>query len=251
VPTPRYMRIAAELRQRIVTGDLKPGDQLPTEAELAEQHRVSRNTVRGALKALTEEGLVLSGQGRGSYVRPPYKPLNWDWSTLESRSRHTSAGDGLDQWEHNVSAQGRQAEQSVEVNIVTPPERVASKLQLGAADLVVVRRRMRYVDGQPYALADSYLPLALVQGTPLMEPRDVSAPGGVLASLGHVQAYYLDSLRSRPPSRDETLRLDLPAATAVLEITRTGYDQDDRPLRVMITVLPGDRNEVSYRVPAE
>jgi DNA-binding GntR family transcriptional regulator len=249
--TPRYMRIAADLRQRIESGDLEPGDQLPTEAELVEAYKASRNTVRGALKALTEEGLVLSGQGRGSYVRNAYRALVWDWSKLESRSLHVTAGDGLDQWEHTVSAQGRQPQQSVEVSIVTPPERVAVRLNLQADDLVVLRRRLRYADNQPYALADSYLPLSLVQGTSLMEPRDVSAPGGVLASLGHVQAYYVDALRARPPSRDEIDRLELPAATSVLEHTRTGYSQDDQPLRVMVTILPGDRNEVQYRVSAE
>ncbi|MFF5252332.1 GntR family transcriptional regulator [Streptomyces leeuwenhoekii] len=62
-----------------------------------ERYEASRNTVRLALRRLTEEGLITAGQGRGSFVRRSLTPAVWDWSVLESRARHQSDERG-DQW---------------------------------------------------------------------------------------------------------------------------------------------------------
>ncbi|WP_419587032.1 UTRA domain-containing protein [Streptomyces sp. Qhu-G9] len=134
----------------------------------------------------------------------------------------------------------------------TPPAEVAERLGLDPEkDLTVVRERIRIVDQDPYALADSYFPEELVRGTPLMLPEDVSAPGGVLASVGLVQARYRDEITVCMPTRAEAERLSLPAATPVAVHLCTGYDENGRPLRVMITILPGDRHVIRYDVSAE
>jgi GntR family transcriptional regulator len=62
---PRYHRIADDLRGQIERGELEPGQQLPTEFELVERYEASRNTIRLALRRLTDEGLIIAGQGRG------------------------------------------------------------------------------------------------------------------------------------------------------------------------------------------
>ncbi|NYI05563.1 GntR family transcriptional regulator [Allostreptomyces psammosilenae] len=249
--TPRYHRIADDLRGQIERGELKPGEQLPTEWVLTEQYSVSRNTVRLALRRLTEEQLIVAGQGRGSFVRKRLPRAVWDWSQLESRSKHTSDAKG-DQWASIVAESGRQPRQEVTVSIRRPPAEVAQQLQLDPETaLTVVRERVRLVDNEPYALADSYFPEELVRGTPLMLPEDVSAPGGVLASVGLIQSHYQDEITVRMPTRAETERLSLPTATPVAVHQRTGYDSDGRPLRVMITILPGDRHVIRYDVPAE
>ncbi len=54
-----YQQVAAEVRRAIYTGELAPGDQIPTETDLMEAHGVSRNTVRLALGELENEGLIL------------------------------------------------------------------------------------------------------------------------------------------------------------------------------------------------
>lgn len=140
----------------------------------------------------------------------------------------------------------------IKVSIRRPPASVAAQLQLDSETaLTVVRERIRYVDQEPYALADSYFPETLVRNTELMLPEDVSAPGGVLASIGIVQTRYADEITVRMPTRDEAERLALPAATPVAVHTRTGYDADNRPLRVMVTILPGDRHIIRYDVSAD
>ena len=63
-----YEQIAEQVEQRILTGDLKVGDRLPPERELAEQFGVSRTAVREAVKALRQKGLVEVQPGRGTFI---------------------------------------------------------------------------------------------------------------------------------------------------------------------------------------
>jgi len=63
-----YERIVSQIEKRIETGELKVGDQLPAERELAEQFAVSRTAVREAVKALRQKGLLEIRPGRGTFV---------------------------------------------------------------------------------------------------------------------------------------------------------------------------------------
>jgi GntR family transcriptional regulator len=62
--TPLHEELAASLRHAIKSGELPPGARLPTEAELASEHGVSRNTVRLAMAELLADGLITRGRGR-------------------------------------------------------------------------------------------------------------------------------------------------------------------------------------------
>lgn len=63
-----FERVAVQIEQRILAGELQSGDRLPTERELAEQFQVSRTAVREALKILAQKGLVDMRPGRGTIV---------------------------------------------------------------------------------------------------------------------------------------------------------------------------------------
>ncbi|WP_406071943.1 GntR family transcriptional regulator [Micromonospora sp. NBC_01638] len=65
---PRYRAIAEELRRRVESGALPPGSLLPTESALTAEFHAARGTVRQAIAALREEGLVATEHGRGTYV---------------------------------------------------------------------------------------------------------------------------------------------------------------------------------------
>lgn len=79
-------RLAAALTAQIDSGALRPGDRLPTEAQLAARHGVSRSVVREAVQRIKSRGLLLSRQGSGVYVAPPpaHRPLAFDPKVLES-----------------------------------------------------------------------------------------------------------------------------------------------------------------------
>ena len=66
---PSYRLIAADLRSRIESGELAPGDLLPSEAELTSRYGVSRGTTRQALLELQAAGLIDAVQGKGRFVK--------------------------------------------------------------------------------------------------------------------------------------------------------------------------------------
>ena len=68
-PVPLYYQIEVALRRAIESGELPVG-RLPTEQELVDRYRVSRMTVRSALRRLEEDGLIELHRGRGMFVRP-------------------------------------------------------------------------------------------------------------------------------------------------------------------------------------
>ncbi|MFZ0215841.1 MAG: GntR family transcriptional regulator [Candidatus Dormiibacterota bacterium] len=71
VATHPYEEVAGALRDAILGGRLKTSDRVPSEWELAAEYRTSRPTVRRAIALLKSEGLVVTEQGRGTFVRPP------------------------------------------------------------------------------------------------------------------------------------------------------------------------------------
>jgi DNA-binding GntR family transcriptional regulator len=66
--TPDYQRVVNGITQLIKTGQLKPGDKLPTYAQLAEQYGVGITTAQAAIRLLRDRGLVEGHQGKGTYV---------------------------------------------------------------------------------------------------------------------------------------------------------------------------------------
>lgn len=240
---PMYQQIADALREQIASGALAPDAKLPTEAELRDQYGVSRETVRKALALLVNEGLVVSARPQGHFVRRR-RPMVFR-PQAEFRKRPFSRE--MDAFMTEYSAEGREPEQVIEVAIVEPPEEVAKRLRLEPGDLVAVRKRVRYLDGEPFNINDSYFPLSLVRDSEIMRPEDITRGANeVLAELGYRQVRALDELYVRMPTPEQTRRLDLGPGTPVGVHVLTGFTTEGRPVRVAVSVLPGDRHVISY-----
>ena len=80
---PLYRRIADDLRGQIETGQLEPGSQLPPEEKLGELFNASRNTIRDAIKFLSNLSLVETRAGQGTFVVDPPDPLVITLTTKE------------------------------------------------------------------------------------------------------------------------------------------------------------------------
>ena len=65
---PIYIQIVEQIRELVASGELKPGDQLPTVRQLATELRINFNTVARAYRLLDEAGLISTQQGRGTYI---------------------------------------------------------------------------------------------------------------------------------------------------------------------------------------
>src|SRR6266566_9797433 len=125
---PITQRITSDLRRQIHEGTLGPGALLPSEPELAQTYGVSRQTARTALQALEQEGLVVVRPRRGRLVRSNQR-LRWRLSEFE-RPDHTVLTTS-DAWETDIEGQGHDpTRQDLEVERITPPEIIATRLGL-------------------------------------------------------------------------------------------------------------------------
>ncbi len=240
-------RISSDLRRQIQEGTLGPGALLPSEPELARDYNVSRQTARSALQALEQEGLVIVRPRRGRVVRSNQR-LRWHLSEFE-RPDHTALTTS-DAWETDIESQGHDpTRQDLQVERITPPDRIAARLNLDPrTDTVVVRRHVRYIDGKPAILSDDYFDERVVEGTELADPEDTTREN-ILAEAGYEQVYDIDEIITRMPTPSEVERLSISPGTPVAEHIRTGYTAENRPVRVMVSVIPGDTLILQYTIP--
>ena len=243
--TPLYRRIAADLRDAITHGELPPGSQLPTEQELGDRYKVSRNTVRLALGLLANEGIISSTPGRGTFVR--------ERAMLTYHAARAEAADRPSDWHtdayyEEVRQQGRQPSQAFELRIDPASLAVAERLQVQESESVVVRRMLRYVDGEPWSIQDSSYPMDIAQQCGLLVAHDL--PRGTVRAMadhGHVEVGYRDEITTRMPTPEEARTLDLGTGVPVLAYVRTAYTKE-RPVRLTETIFAGDRNRLVYEL---
>ena len=77
-PTPLYRQVEEGIRQRIESGEFKPGERLPPQYELAQEYQVSMITVRRAINNLVHQGVLFTRPGKGTYVEEPGRSLLLD-----------------------------------------------------------------------------------------------------------------------------------------------------------------------------
>ena len=148
--TPIWRSIADSLRREIADQHYAEGSKLPTEAQLADRFGVNRHTVRHALSALAEEGLVHARRGAGVFVLS--RPLDYP---LSDRVR----------FHQNLLAAGRlpgRTVLSVETRAASADD--ARRLRLVPGDSVTVAHSLSFADGTPVALAESRFPEARLPG---------------------------------------------------------------------------------------
>ncbi|WP_230352108.1 GntR family transcriptional regulator [Lelliottia sp. WAP21] len=144
---PMYRQIADALREKISSGALKPGDALPTESSLQETYGVSRVTVRQALKRLTDEQIIESIQGSGSYVKEDR--VNYDIYQLTGFYEKLA--------DRNVDTHS-----DVKIfEVIKADARLAEKLELTVNDNVWHVKRVRFIKQKPVNLEETWMPLAM------------------------------------------------------------------------------------------
>jgi GntR family transcriptional regulator len=139
--TPAYRRIQNEILDRLQTGQLKPGDVVDSERELARIHGVSLMTARHALAGLEREGKVVRRRGAGTFVAPPKIHFNKLMSYTEQMS-----GRGL-----NVSSK------LLDLEVVDTEPEVAARLALPASSRLIKLQRLRLGGDEPFAIETCYL----------------------------------------------------------------------------------------------
>ncbi|MFS8664545.1 MAG: GntR family transcriptional regulator, partial [Limnochordales bacterium] len=138
------------LRRQIESGQLPPHTRLPSEAELQERYGVSRMTVRLAMGALVNEGLVYRYPGKGSFVAPP---------------RVSKRFVSMISFTEELRLRGfRPSSKVLEAREIPAADAIAQRLQIPPGTPVVLVRRIRYADGEPVGLNTSHLRADLCPG---------------------------------------------------------------------------------------
>ncbi|MFG3351566.1 GntR family transcriptional regulator [Streptomyces sp. NPDC048001] len=236
--------IADGLRERIRSGDLAPGARLPGEPALVKQHGVAKETARRALTLLVSEGLAVRRKGSGTYVRE-FQPIR---RVANRRLAQDGWGTGRSIWSTDVGDRPMSVT-GLRVYEAPAPDDVARMLGLDEGTAVIVRDRVFSVEGEPVQAAVSYLPAALVRESAIA--HEDTGPGGTyarLAELGAKPVRFVEELRSRMPSQEETERLRLTEGTPVVEIYRTALTEDGTPVEVNRMLLNAGVYVMEYHI---
>jgi GntR family transcriptional regulator len=256
---PMYRQIADDLRQKIESGAVPRGSQLPTELELREQYDASRNTIRDAIKWLTTRGLVETRPGQGTFVVEKIDPLITTLSSSGSgggvSEPTVSLGGGESAaYESEAAAQRRTPRITVpRVEIQQAQGVIAGELDLNEGSTVVSRHQRRFIDERLWSLQTTFYPMRFVEGAPRLIQAEHIERGAVkyiADELGVEEVGYRDTITVRSPDLNETGLFGLPSdgRVAVVEIFRTGFARDGAPIRLTVTVFPADRNKFVINV---
>lgn len=222
---PSLVRIAAELRAQIMSGELAPGQQLQSTADLAERFGVTGTTIQDAIKVLIAEGYVETRKGAARKVRerPPVV---------------------VDIGPYFVPAPGGISYELLDVREEVPPPAVQAILGAGPA---VLRKRRMLLAGEPAELNHAWYPAAIAAGTELARRQKIK--GGApraLADLGYPQRRMIDEISSRLPTTEEYEALDLTAGIPVIRQFRVIYSDNDVPVEVSVMVKAAHLFELRY-----
>ncbi len=248
---PMYRQIAEDLRARIESGKLKPGQQLETEIELRERYGASRNTVRDAIKLLTTLSLVETRPGQGTFVVNKIDPFVTTLSGDPSRAGVTEGAS----YRSEVTKRNRVAENSpIQLEIQQAPESIAAGLWIPVGTEVISRHEKRFIDDTPWSMQTSYYPMEFVErgAGRLLRSQDIDegTTQYLRESIGIKQVGYRDWITVRAPNVIEVEFFKLPpdGRVSVYEIFRTAFDGNAQPMRLTVTVYPADRSQFILEV---
>ncbi len=224
----RYQEIAGLLRERIADGEFPGGRLLPSESDLSTAYDASRVTVRKALEALREEGLVDSRQGFGWFVAAdPLRQTLGRLGTIEAQLA-----------ESGVSARRK----VLDFGFVKAPRHVASAL--GTSRVLEVRR-VNLADGVPFARVTVWVPEdlagdlshATVERSSFYDLLPVEV-GGATQTIGAAAA-----------SVNDAELLEIPVGSPVLRCQRLTHSVEGRVVLFSEFVFPAHTTEFVVDLP--
>lgn len=226
-PIPLYYQLAEQLRERITSGELAAGDQLPADRELAEQAGISRMTARQAISFLVSEGVLVVKPGVGTFVAEP--KMTYDALHLLGFTEETMR--------HGGAVASRVLEQA----IVDASPAVAAALELRAGDAAVRIVRLRSAGHTPVLLETSLLPAEVCPG---LERED----------LGSQSLYFLleqrfglrlqrarQTIEATVANEHESDLFGVAIGTPMLLLEGVTYADGDRPIEHFKAVYRADK----------
>lgn len=207
------MKIVDDLRERIASGQLAPGADVPTESELAERWKTSRGPVRNALAALRNEGLIETGRGRPARVRDAKALQRVDSSIPFTR------------WAREIGAQPGARTQELALRRAGAEK--AAMFGISADDVVVDVLRLRLLDDRPTMLER----LTYIEPVGrLLFDADLDAVSitEYLAQHGHYYAEADHEIEAIAADETDSRLLDVESGAPLLRLRRISRDSSGR-----------------------
>jgi GntR family transcriptional regulator len=241
-----YEAIADELRAKIDSGELAPGDEVPGEKKLIATYGVSRDTAWKALQVLRDQGLTETRQGAPTRVRKFERIIR----PASRRLAKEVWGEGKSVWSEDVVDKQPTA-LDVEVHRVELDARVARMLGMEEGQMAVRRSRRYAIGPKPVMRAVSHIPADLADGTPIAEV-DTGDGGtyGRLKDIGHAPTCFREEVKSRMPTKAEKDWLGIQRGTPVIEIVRYAAEASGRVVEVNEMVLDSSSYVLEYVIPS-
>jgi GntR family transcriptional regulator len=240
---PLHERIAADLRDEIMSGELAPGAKVPSTTQLKTRFDASSATVQKALQLLKEEGLAVGRAGSAVTVREHRQV------TMRPAAYMAPAAPGEPyRWLTEAGKHGTGAHSTIiEVVEAAPPADVVATLGLVDGQTAVLRHQLLTLDGEPAELVASYYPTEIAQGTPLAEHRKIrGGTPALLAGIGFPPRLSVDHVSARVPTQEQCTALRLPGNLPVLRTLRVVYSDHERPIEATVMVKAGHLYELRY-----
>ncbi|AWT45277.1 MULTISPECIES: GntR family transcriptional regulator [Streptomyces] len=244
---PAYLRVAGDLRKKIVDGSLPPHTRLPSQARIREEYGVSDTVALEARKVLMAEGLVEGRSGSGTYVRERPVPRR----IARSGFRPAGGATPFRQEQADAEARGTWESSSEQTGASAA---VAERLGIEPGDRVMRTRYLFRESGEPMMLSTSFEPLAVTGRTPVMLPEEGPLGGmGVVERMRAIDVIVdnvTEEVGARPGLAEELLALGGVPGHVVLVVQRTYY-ASGRPVETADVVIPADRFRVAYHLPVK
>lgn len=157
----KYKDIAEDIRTKIRNGEYTFGQKLPYEYVLCMSYHCNKETMKKALDILVKEGLIIRRRGAGTFVKDYSPDDNENFQNVFSRTL-LEKNDGKNKVENQV----------IEFEVLPADEFLAHKLQITVGDFIYHIIVLRILNGLPYLLDISYLPLSVIPNLKLDNIKD-------------------------------------------------------------------------------
>lgn len=257
VRRPLNVQIADAIRGRISSGDLRPGDSIPSLGKLAKEWDCSSGTARAAHDLLRQEGLISNARGQAPVVRiqPPRVGRSNEKHQLGKNSaRKPSLDQGMMKMDLGIEMSDEDAVLRFDYDEVEADEDLAGALHLSVG-AKLLQRRWRWHHKHTGALLTasvSNIPDELIASKREVLTTIARPPGGTfrqLATFGIEVDRVEETVIARAMTTVERYDWDAEMGTPMLDIRRVLIDTDDRPVDVADITLPADRTSLHYTTP--
>ncbi|MFD9301893.1 GntR family transcriptional regulator [Streptomyces sp. NPDC060048] len=231
-----YSKVADALRTRIAAPEWPVGAKLPSRARLAAEYSVGQSVAQRALELLIIEGLLEGRPGAGTYVRVPRQRLR----VVRPHRRAPGASAGVRAESHTKAR-------------VEATAGIAARLGIAPGDPCVVTTYAFSGEGGTFEVCESWEPMALTGGTPVVLPEMGPHRGAGVAprmrAIGITVTSVLEVPRPARADRRQAGLLGIGVGDLITGIERTHYAADGRAVETADIVVADRHTEIAYEIP--